>query len=307
MSQNTGAPPERVYGMIQKFAASDYAAGIAGARPPRLLSASKIDASTTIHPRVLHKHDNFCELLFVRTGSGSYIVEETRYPIRQGDLVLCNAGILHDEDPARSVDLNMLSIAMTDLHVKGLPLNHFVDADTVPVFPAGVFADMVDFLMISIFDLLAEDPVDSVETCNYLTAGLVSSILMILSRRCTQENPVGVSKSNLIAERVKAYINAHYSEDLTLQDISDALHISIYYLAHVFKQQTGYSPKQYMLRRRLGEAQTLLISTDLSITSISLAVGYGNPNHFDRMFSKYIGMSPSNYRSFYLAGASGLP
>jgi len=62
-----------------------------------------------------------------------------------------------------------------------------------------------------------------------------------------------------------------------------------------------------MLRRRLGEAQTLLISTDLSITSISLAVGYGNPNHFDRMFSKYIGMSPSSYRSFYLAGASGLP
>ena len=118
---------------------------------------------------------------------------------------------------------------------------------------------------------------------------------------------MGVSKSNLIAEQVKAYINAHYSEDLTLQDISDALHISIYYLAHVFKQQTGYSPKQYMLRRRLGEAQTLLISTDLSITDISLAVGYGNPNHFDRMFSKYIGMSPSSYRSFYLAGSSGLP
>lgn len=292
--------------MIQKFAASEYAASIVGTRPPRLLSASKIDASTTIHPRVLHKHDNFCEVLFVRSGSGSYIVEETRYPIRQGDLVLCNAGILHDEDPARSVDLNMLSIAMTDLHVKGLPLNHFVDADTVPVFPAGVFADMVDFLMISIFDLLAEDPVGSVETCGYLTAGLVSSILMVLSRRCTLENPAGVSKSNLIAERVKAYINAHYSEDLTLQDISDALHISIYYLAHVFKQQTGYSPKQYMLRRRLGEAQTLLISTELSVTEISLAVGYGNPNHFDRMFSKYIGMSPSSYRSFYLAGSSGL-
>lgn len=58
---------------------------------------------------------------------------------------------------------------------------------------------------------------------------------------------------------------------------------------------------QYTLRRRLGEAQTLLISTKMSITEISVAVGFGNPCHFNTMFSKHIGMPPSKYRSSYVA------
>lgn len=68
--------------------------------------------------------------------------------------------------------------------------------------------------------------------------------------------------------------------------MGEALHISPYYLSHVFKQMSGYSPVQYLLRRRIGEAQTLLITTDLSITRIAEMVGYDTQSYFNLRFTK---------------------
>lgn len=54
------------------------------------------------------------------TGAGVYIVDEKRYPIKAGDLIICNAGTLHDENPECSVELNTLCVAITDLQIPGL-------------------------------------------------------------------------------------------------------------------------------------------------------------------------------------------
>lgn len=286
--------------MIQCFVPSDYESSFTGGRPPRLLSASKIDSYYTTHPRVLHKHDNCFEILFVRSGKGIYIVEETRYPIQTGDLILCNAGILHDEDPACSENLNTLSVAVTDVQLPDLPPNHMIDNSLTPVFTAGEFADTVSFLMMTIYTMLACEPKESAETCQRLTEALMSLLRMIMRKYGDQLGEIKRTPANIIAAQVKNYINAHYDEDFTLQDISAAIHVNPHHLAHVFKEQTGYSPKQYTIRRRLGEAQTLLITTRQPITQIATSVGFGNPCHFDSIFSKYIGMTPSRYRDSYV-------
>ncbi|WP_039807161.1 AraC family transcriptional regulator, partial [Pelosinus sp. HCF1] len=75
--------------------------------------------------------------------------------------------------------------------------------------------------------------------------------------------------------------------------------INSYYLAHVFKDTIGYSPMRYIMRRRIGESQTLLITTRYSVTQIANIVGYDNPNHFNILFTKYVGMPPSKYRNSY--------
>ena len=109
--------------MIQCFASSHFESSFERGKPPHLLSASKIDSSYSIHPRILHKHPDFLELLYVRSGSGVYIVDEQRYNISKGDVIICNAGVLHDEDPSQSKDLNTYSLAMSEVAVKGLPAN----------------------------------------------------------------------------------------------------------------------------------------------------------------------------------------
>ena len=104
----------------------------------------------------------------------------------------------------------------------------------------------------------------------------------------------------MFAQRIKDYIDRHFAEDFSLQCMADALHVSPYYLAHVCKDVTGYSPLQYVLRRRIGEAQTLLITTELPVTRIAAQVGYDNPSHFNAQFSKAVGMSPRTFRKEYV-------
>ncbi|WP_122790404.1 AraC family transcriptional regulator [Intestinibacillus sp. Marseille-P6563] len=287
--------------MIQCFASSHFESSFERGKPPHLLSASKIDSSYSIHPRILHKHPDFLELLYVRSGSGVYIVDEQRYNISKGDVIICNAGVLHDEDPSQSKDLNTYSLAMSEVAVKGLPANCLIAAEYSPVFPAGECADTISQLMGTIHSLLATDAKGTTETCNYLAAALVSELLLVIRKYCESEGNTVRSRTDIIAGQVKSYIDTHFDEQFTLQDISDAIRVSPYHLAHMFKETTGYSPMQYTVRRRLGEAQSLLITTNMSVTEIAVSVGFGNPCHFNTMFSKYIGMSPSRYRSSYVA------
>ena len=99
-----------------------------------------------------------------------------------------------------------------------------------------------------------------------------------------------------LSDKVKNYIDQHYSEAISLEEIAKAVKANKYYLAHVFKNKTGFSPLHYVSRRRLGEAQNLLINTDMSITQIAATVGYNNSNYFQNIFRRYMGMTPGYYR-----------
>ena len=63
---------------------------------------------------------------------------------------------------------------------------------------------------------------------------------------------------------------------------------------------SGYSPIQYLLRRRIGEAQTLLITTDYSITENAGMVGYDTQSYFNMQFTKHVGMPPKKFRQNYI-------
>lgn len=105
--------------------------------------------------------------------------------------------------------------------------------------------------------------------------------------------------SDAIAKRIKTYLDQHYNEPLSLQRISEALNISPSYLSHIFKKEYGEAPMQYLYKRRIGEAQSLLIDTDTPIGEISDTLCYGTINHFNTVFKKYVGMSPGRYRKSF--------
>lgn len=130
--------------------------------------------------------------------------------------------------------------------------------------------------------------------CQHLLLCLLGRVLY-LTGAAPQRLPAETEQSAL-GLRVKEYIDQHYSEPLTLQSLGQALRLSPYYLAHAFKETFSIVPRQYLLRRRIGEAQNLLISTDLPISRIAELVGYDTQNYFDLQFSKFVGMAPRKYR-----------
>ena len=127
---------------------------------------------------------------------------------------------------------------------------------------------------------------------------LVSVLTVTAGSRAESEKPL--EEPHILGRRIKEYIDKHYMEPITLQSMGEALHISSYYLSHVFKQMSGYSPVQYLLRRRIGEAQTLLITTELSVTRIAEMVGYDSSSYFNLQFTKNVGMPPNKYRHNYI-------
>ena len=109
-------------------------------------------------------------------------------------------------------------------------------------------------------------------------------------------NFVDEKTKTLDDSNVKIYIDKNYNENISLKSIAEAVNANQYYLSHIFKEETGFSPMQYVTRRRIGEAQNLLINTQLSITEIAANVGYNNSNYFQNVFKKIVGYTPGSYR-----------
>ena len=107
--------------------------------------------------------------------------------------------------------------------------------------------------------------------------------------------------------RIRRYLDQHYTEPLTLAQIADALGCSASYVSHACRQSTGHAPITYVIRRRIGLAQTLLTTTDASVTRIAALVGYDNPNYFTKLFARIVGIPPLRYKAQYLESLRGLP
>jgi AraC-like DNA-binding protein len=107
-----------------------------------------------------------------------------------------------------------------------------------------------------------------------------------------------LNKRDKLFIQIKDYIDQHYTEEFTMEKLSQEVHMSTSNLTHQFKKRTGFSPVQYIIRRRIGRAQSLLISSDMSITDVSAEVGYDNLSYFNNQFKKIVGMSPQVYRKY---------
>ncbi|WP_138754574.1 AraC family transcriptional regulator [Paenibacillus sinopodophylli] len=107
----------------------------------------------------------------------------------------------------------------------------------------------------------------------------------------------GVSKRkpDLVAQAIR-YMDAHYSESLTLESIAETLNYSPRHLSMRFKEQTGESPIHYLIQVRVTEAAELLLSTDAALQDIAQAVGYSDVYYFSRIFKKYTGLSPVRFQ-----------
>ena len=102
--------------------------------------------------------------------------------------------------------------------------------------------------------------------------------------------------SESVMEKAKEYIRENFRKDLTLDEVSKVVDISPYYFSKLFKQETGENFIEYLTKVRMKNAEELLKDSSYSIKEICAASGYGDPNYFSRIFKKYEGVTPSEYR-----------
>ena len=99
-----------------------------------------------------------------------------------------------------------------------------------------------------------------------------------------------------LVRRAVGWIEEHHAEPVTRDDIARQVAISPDYLTDCFHHEMGMSPMTYLGRCRIRHARELLETTDQSVTSVALGVGYTDVSHFTRTFHREVGVSPRVYR-----------
>ena len=108
-------------------------------------------------------------------------------------------------------------------------------------------------------------------------------------------------------QNIMQYLDTHYIEPLQLHELGTRFHISPFYLAHIFKAETGISMMKYVMCRKIGESQNLLMNTSLPIGIISERLGFNDHCHFSTTFKKYIGITPTQYRQHFRNSSGPTP
>lgn len=105
---------------------------------------------------------------------------------------------------------------------------------------------------------------------------------------------------SVLAIQVANYIRHHISEAITAEAVAKHLYLSRPYLSAKFKEETGVSLTDFILKEKTEEAKRLLCYSEKSLLNIGNYLGFSSQSHFSRVFKKYSGYSPSEYRDKYV-------
>ena len=137
------------------------------------------------------------------------------------------------------------------------------------------------------------DPLKQIDSMDHFKRWLLD----ISIRLSAQIRRIRTSSSVLTVSKVEDYIHRHYADsNLSVETISDILHISPSYLSTIFKKEKQESLISYLTNLRMKKAIELLRSSDEKSYRIAEMVGYVDANYFSYVFKKKYGISPTRYR-----------
>ena len=104
------------------------------------------------------------------------------------------------------------------------------------------------------------------------------------------------TRSDNVISMAITYIRDHLDRQPTLQELAEHVNLSPYYFAHVFKEETGISPIEYVAISKINYAKSILKTTTTSITEITDILGYSSNASFSNAFKKRTGITPARFR-----------
>jgi AraC-like DNA-binding protein len=133
----------------------------------------------------------------------------------------------------------------------------------------------------------------------------IVKLLMIFAQHLAMlGNQIFIQQKNAeppIIKRAKEFIYEHHTEELSLARAAKAVNMSTFYFCKMFKKVTDINFTDYLSRVRIEKAKNLLLNPNLRVSEIAFEVGFQSLTHFNRVFKKLLGQSPTEYRAQLLA------
>lgn len=224
------------------------------------------------------------------SGKGIFLIDNKKYTITPGMYFFFYPDISHEyysiEEPW-STDWIIFHGNFCDTILKSLSINSY---------ETGAVNTKIVNLMNSIYmGLISSNSISSIEC-----SSLLYNLLIELGRHKAKNSYHTSSIKNDKLLKLTSYIEANYNHDLTLEQMSNHIGITQYYLCRLFKNQLNISPFTYLTLLRLKKAKELLIqSPGMKIKKVSSMCGFNSASYFCSVFKKYESITPEEFRVRY--------
>ncbi len=221
--------------------------------------------------------------------------------IRQGDLFLKPGGSVANELSWRSLSSEPMQTLHVHLNKDLLARTAEEVADRDPARLALVGRSGFQDPLLAQLGLALRQELEQPTAAGKLYAQTAAQMLAVHLLRHYTSTPMKIKSPapGLTAKqlsRVADFILAHLNQDLSLSMLAQQAGFSPYHFARLFRQTTGESPHQFVLRQRIERAKYLLKEADLPLVHIALESGFANQSHLNRAFKRHLGFTPAAYR-----------
>ena len=275
--------------------------------PQESLSIKNIDLDQwTIPDRQADQYT----LLLIRTGEGSLVIDGNQAPYQPGDVFFLGVGVSYRSLITQRTNAYWLTFSpsfVNNLLTTDSPGWTFLNPSTPPC-RGSLTADVTDQdnLLALAAIMLSEERSLRPLTDNPIVDGLMKTLLSLVDRLYTQRGvtaPAPPTYSSDITRRVIEYIGQHISEPhrLRMEVLAGEFNYSPGHLSALFRQQTGDSIQQFIIRHKLKLVALRLRHTSLTISQIADEFGFSDVCHLNKHFKRHYNHTPTIYRQYLLA------
>lgn len=270
-----------------------------------------------------HAHD-FHELVYVRHGRGTHLIEGVPYPIRAGDVYFLRPGEAHSYSPdVRNLQIiNVLwqpslvkQVLRADAPLEGIEQLLQPRAKAARRFQRRLhLTGNAAFRVENLLDEMRRE-IEAVKIgapapgSHALLRHLFCALLVLLSRANTPGHKAhrqnGDSAAQNLVARAITYLETHSTETVRVGDVASHVALSAGRFAHLFKTHTGRSVIEYLHELRLEKICAALRESTLPIQDIAGEAGYNDTRFFHRVFRRHAGCSPTEYRARFFRNKAG--
>lgn len=255
-------------------------------------------------PLRVHGHEDFFELVTVLGGSAEHIVDGERSVISKGDVFVIGSGISHGFDAPKSLRIcNIMyrpeMLFAGDSDIRQIPGFHALFLlepyfSSTQHFRSRLKLTPADFTLIEpLINTAQAEYTSNLPGGRTMVLSCVRQLAVVLSR--LYDCPAKPREISGIADAA-AFMETSYQQDIAISEVIERSHYSQRHFIRLFSAAYGMSPQRYLLDVRLRHAGTMLRDSRLPVTEVAASCGFSDPNYFSRVFRKYSGISPSEFR-----------
>lgn len=259
-----------------------------------LLYVQEVGELEAIAPHTSKRSHLASFLCFVVTaGSGRLKYNGIEYPLQTGDCVFIDC----QNEYSHTTDTDLWNLCWVHFDGTSLPLIYqkYTQRGGLPAFTPSHSSAMVA-VMRDIMQAAASD--DHIKDM-YINEQLAHLLTLLMQESWHPENAI-LCSSHTNVQEIKAYLDTHYCQKITLDKLATQFYLDKYYLTRIFKRCFGTTIQGYLSEKRITQAKHLLRFSDKTVEEIAYACGFSDVRYFCRVFKKAEGGSPGTYRKMWL-------